>query len=86
MAKIIPIDEHFQHFLTELKESFWGDLYGQARQVWQRFFEMESVRQRDRFSGWAPYERRRGEAARLPQWLLCGCDTNAAGCTRCATF
>ena len=30
MAKIIPIDEHFQHFLTELKESFWGDLYGQT--------------------------------------------------------
>ncbi len=26
MAKIISIDEHFQHFLTDLKESFWGDL------------------------------------------------------------
>ena len=25
MAKIIPIDEHFQHFLAEMKESFWGD-------------------------------------------------------------
>jgi hypothetical protein len=24
MAKIIPIREHFQHFLAELKESFWG--------------------------------------------------------------
>lgn len=61
MAKIIPIDEHFQHFLSELKESFWGDLYGQTRQAWQRFFERESARQRDRFSGWAPYERRRGK-------------------------
>jgi hypothetical protein len=29
MAKIIPITEHFQHFLSELQESFWGDLYGQ---------------------------------------------------------
>ena len=29
MAKIIPITEHFQHFLAEMKESFWGDLYGQ---------------------------------------------------------
>ena len=61
MAKIIPIDEHFQHFLTELKESLWGDLYGQTRQAWQRFFELESERQRDRFSGWAPYGRRRGK-------------------------
>jgi len=61
MAKIIPIDEHFQHFLSELKESFWGDLYGQTRQAWQKFFELESERQRDRFSGWAPYERRRGK-------------------------
>src|SRR5207248_8559605 len=61
MAKIIPIDEHFQHFLSELKESFWGDLYGQTRQAWQHFFELQSERQRDRFSGWAPYERRRGK-------------------------
>jgi transposase-like protein len=61
MAKIIPIDEHFQHFLSELKESFWGDLYGQTRQAWQQFFQLESQRQRDRFSGWASYERRRGK-------------------------
>jgi hypothetical protein len=46
MAKIIPIDEHFQHFLAELKESFWGDLYGKTRQAWQRFFELESERRR----------------------------------------
>jgi putative transposase len=64
MAKIIPIEEHFQHFLAELKESFWGDLYGRTRQAWQRFFELESERQRDRFSGWAPYERRRGKQRR----------------------
>jgi len=51
MAKIIAIDEHFQHFLQELKESFWGDVYGQTRQARQRFFEQESERQRDRFSG-----------------------------------
>jgi hypothetical protein len=38
MAKIIPITEHFQHFLAEMKESFWGDLYGQTRQAWQQFF------------------------------------------------
>jgi putative transposase len=61
MAKIIPITEHFQHFLEELKESFWGDLYGQTRQAWQKFFELQSERQRDRFSGWGRYERRRGK-------------------------
>ena len=26
MTKIVSISEHFQHFLTDLKESFWGDL------------------------------------------------------------
>src|SRR5258705_11273129 len=61
MAKIIPITEHFQHFLAEMKESLWGDLYGQTRQAWQQFFELESERQRDRFTGWAAYERRRGK-------------------------
>jgi len=60
MAKIIPIDEHFQHFLSELKESFWGDLYGQTRQAWQRFFELQSERERDRYSGAGRYEGRRG--------------------------
>ena len=28
MAKIIPIDEHFQHFLAEMKESFWRTCMG----------------------------------------------------------
>ena len=28
MAKVIPINERFQHFVEELQESFWGDLYG----------------------------------------------------------
>src|SRR3989449_4967171 len=61
MAKIIPISEHFQHFLAEMKESFWGDLYGQTRQAWQRFFELQSERQRDLFCGWGRHERRRGK-------------------------
>src|SRR5207237_7419985 len=61
MAKIIPITEHFQHFLAEMKESFWGDLYGQTRQAWQKFCELQSERQRDRFSGWGRYERKRGK-------------------------
>src|SRR5438067_12320116 len=60
MAKIIPISEHFQHFLAEMKESFWGDLCGQTKLAWHRFFELQSERQRDRYSDWGRYERRRG--------------------------
>jgi transposase-like protein len=60
MAKIIPITEHFQHFLAEMRDSFWGDLYGQTQQLWQKFFELQSERERDRFSGAGRYERRRG--------------------------
>jgi hypothetical protein len=44
MAKIIPITEHFQYFPAEMKESFRGDLYGQTRQAWQRFFEPQAER------------------------------------------
>jgi len=61
MAKIIPITEHFQHFLRDMKESFWGDVYGQTKLAWQGFLELESQRQRDRFSGWGRYERGSGK-------------------------
>ena len=49
MAKIIPITEHFQHFVEELKESFWGDLQGEAQRAAKRLFELLSERQRDRY-------------------------------------
>jgi len=56
MAKIIPITEQFQHFLAEMKESFWGrSLWADAAGM--QFFELQSERQRDRFSGWGRYER-----------------------------
>jgi hypothetical protein len=55
MAKVTPISEHFQHFLAEMKESLWRDLYGEAKLAW-RFFELQSERQRDRSSGWGRYE------------------------------
>src|SRR5438874_1360512 len=86
MAKIIPISEHFQHFLAEMKESFWGDLYGQTKLAWQRFFELQSERQRDRYSGWGRYERRRGRRRVYRNGLLRAgfCDPlrhhPAAGC------
>ena len=49
MAKVTPITEHFQHFVSELKESFWGDLPGQVQRGMCRFFELLSRRQRDRY-------------------------------------
>ena len=39
MAKIIPISEHYQHFLAERKETFWGDLYGHPKLAWKRALE-----------------------------------------------
>jgi putative transposase len=57
MAKVTTITEQFQAFLTELKESFWGDLYGQTKQAWKRLLELESERLRDRFAGWDHYQR-----------------------------
>jgi putative transposase len=47
MGKVTPITEHFQHFVQDLKESFWGDLQGQAQKAAKRFFELLSERQRD---------------------------------------
>jgi transposase-like protein len=47
MAKIIPITEHFQHFVGELQESFWGDLQARTQQAAQKFFDALSERQRD---------------------------------------
>jgi putative transposase len=57
MAKIIPITEHFQHFVQDLQESFWGDLCGRTRQAWKQFFELDSERLRDRYAGWDRYRR-----------------------------
>jgi putative transposase len=59
MAKIIPITEHYQHFLEEMKESFWGDVYGQTRQLWKERLEADSRRQRDRYAVREVYQRRR---------------------------
>ena len=57
MAKVTPITEQFQHFVQDLKESFWGDLYGKTRVAWERFWEEESRRLRDRYLVADSYER-----------------------------
>src|SRR5215831_2861763 len=62
MAKVIPISERFQHFVEELQETFWGELCGQTRQAWKKFFELQSERLRDRYAGWPQH----GRGARKP--------------------
>ncbi len=57
MGKLAPITEQFQHFVQDLKESFWGDLYGATREAWKKFLDAESLRERDRYLGVGWYER-----------------------------
>ena len=64
MAKITTITEHFQHFLSDLKDSFWGDLEARTKQAWKGFLEAESERMRSQHAGWETYERGPRPAAR----------------------
>jgi putative transposase len=57
MTKLTPATEQYQHFLSNLRESFWGDVYGTTRLAWQKFWEADSERQRDRFAVVDAYER-----------------------------
>jgi putative transposase len=57
MAKIIRITEHFQHFVEEVKESFWGDLQGETQRAAKKLFELLSERERDRYMVSARYVR-----------------------------
>jgi putative transposase len=57
MAKIVSITEHFEHFLADLKDSFWGDLEARTRLSWKRFFETESERLRRAYAVRDSYER-----------------------------
>jgi len=57
MAKVTPITEQFQHFVKDLQESFWGDLYGKTQQAWKRFWEEESARERAKYCGTEWYGR-----------------------------
>ncbi len=43
MQRVVPITEQFQRFVAELKESFWGEVYGRARLFWQKFLEAGSA-------------------------------------------
>ena len=60
MAKVTPITEHFQHFVQDLKESFWGDMQGQVQKAAKRLFELLSERQRDLYMVRPRYSRGEG--------------------------
>jgi transposase-like protein len=62
MRTLAPWTEQFQHFTTELREQFWGDIYRHTRAVWQRALERLSVEARDRCLGVREYERVPGRA------------------------
>ena len=69
MGKIVSISEHFQHFLADLKESFWGDLEQKTQLAWKRFLEEESERLRDQYAVLDSYER----GSRPPAQYRNGC-------------
>ncbi len=57
MRRVTPITEQFEHFVRDLKETFWGDLYGKTRLAWKEFLEEQSRKERDRSVGVEDYER-----------------------------
>lgn len=57
MRRVIPITEHFQHFVEDVKGGFWGDVYGKTRQYWSTALELESARLRDVHMNCDAYER-----------------------------
>ena len=57
MAKIVSITEHFQHFVANLQESFWGNLEQKAQFALKHWLEAESRRMRDRYAVLDSYER-----------------------------
>ncbi len=46
MQKLAPVTEQIQHFVEEVKESFWGDVYDKGKQAVKELLEADSERQR----------------------------------------
>jgi transposase-like protein len=60
MAKVTEISEHFQHFVSDLQDSFWGDVQGRMKVAWEQFWNGESLRVRDQWMELDPYQRAEG--------------------------
>jgi len=57
MQKLAPVTEQFQHFVEQVKESFWGDVYDKGKQAVKELLEVDSERQRQRYMMTESYER-----------------------------
>jgi putative transposase len=57
MTTLAPWTEQWQHFTSEIREQFWGDLAQHTRQSWQDLLGRLSVEARDRYLGVREYER-----------------------------
>ncbi|HJU05332.1 MAG TPA: IS256 family transposase [Nitrospiraceae bacterium] len=57
MTTLAPWTEQWQHFTSEVREQFWGDLTLHTRQSWQDFLGRLSIEARDRYLGVREYER-----------------------------
>ena len=57
MATLAPWTEQWQHFVTDLREQFWGDLVQHTRQSWADFLGRLSLEARDQYLGVREYER-----------------------------
>jgi len=57
MRRVIPITEQYQHFVEDLKESFWSDFYGQTQRFCNEALERESMRMREVYLNCERYER-----------------------------
>jgi putative transposase len=57
MKKLAPVTEQYQHFVEQLKESFWGDVYDKGKQAVKELLEADSERQRQRYLMTEAYER-----------------------------
>src|SRR3972149_4304919 len=60
MRKVTEITEQFQHFVQDVKESFWGDVNGKAQGALRQILEWDSRQQRDRYLCREAYARREG--------------------------
>lgn len=57
MTTLAPWTEQWQHFTSEIREQFWGDLAQHTRQSWQDVLGRLSIEARDRYLGVREYER-----------------------------
>lgn len=58
MPTLAPWTEQWQHFQTEMRDQFWGDVVQHTRQSWQDLLGRLSIEARDRYLGVREYERR----------------------------